>query len=536
MGLTLLLTKATCVLSVGLLLAAALRRRPAALRHSLLVACVLGAALVPAVSVVTPVRFRIPNVSLAAAPSVTVEEVVTLPLGARSSVAAPRTDVRGLTLQGIALTLWAAVSLLAMVRLAKDLWQLRALRLHSAPCRDERWNACVSALSASLGVPRPVTLRVGDASAPVVTWGLRMPHLLVPASAVSWSDRQMQVVLTHELSHVARRDWLWIVLMELARVAYGWHPLMWLAIRQARRAGEHACDDVVLRHEALPSTYAQVLLDLARSTRAPRSSVVTAITHDSFLERRISTMLDSTIDHSAVRPRTRWLAVTSLMVASLAVASAGAHTRKSGTGTIVATVRPNGGLPLADVSVTLTGGPQDIRAQTDVNGSFSIDVPAGTYRAAIRVPGFKRFESLVDVTAGERVTRDFGLALSGLSETIHVAGETDPGATPVNLNPDTPITRSIGVITTPRKLTNSAPDYPVALRAAGIGGVVKVSARIGVDGHTSDVTVLQSPHPELAQLVVEHVARWRYEPTRVQDVPVATDVTVTFDFQAARQP
>jgi TonB family protein len=186
--------------------------------------------------------------------------------------------------------------------------------------------------------------------------------------------------------------------------------------------------------------------------------------------------------------------------------------------------------------VTLSGGPQELRVETDANGTFSVALPAGTYTAAIRVPGFKRFEAIVDVTPGERVTRDFALALGSLTETVHVAGETDPSAEPTNLRPEVPITRTIGVITTPIKLTHKAPAYPAAFREAGIDGVVTVSARINVDGHLTDVAVLQSPHPALTALVTDHVARWRYEPTTVQGVAVTTDVTVTVNFTASLEP
>ncbi len=63
--------------------------------------------------------------------------------------------------------------------------------------------------------------------------------------------------------------------------------------------------------------------------------------------------------------------------------------------------------------------------RTDASGAFSLDLAGGPYRAAVHVPAFKRFEAIVDVKAGERVTREFALALGGLTERISVAGEPD---------------------------------------------------------------------------------------------------------------
>jgi TonB family protein len=519
--------------------ARALRRRQAGLRHAVLVASVLAAALIPLVALVVPPWFS-PATPRAVALTTTVVQHEAA--GARAAPPPPADESPSpWTLpasRGLVVALWFVASLVALFRLALDLWRLRALRRSTTPFDDPRWTALLPALSASLGVRRPVTVRVGADSTPVITWGLRSPQLLVPVTAVDWSDEQIRIVLTHELSHVARHDWLWFVLMELARAVYGWHPLMWTAVRAARREAEHACDDLVLVHEAHPHRYARVLVDLARQTRPPGLSVVTAIAHDSFLERRISTMLDSAINHTPVRRFTRWAAVAPLLIASLAVAGFGGQAQSEGVGTVVGTVRPNGGQPLANVAVTFAGGPQEVRVETDANGTFTAALPAGAYTAAIRVPGFKRFEAVVDVSAGDLTTRDFALALGGLTEMVSVTGDSDPSAEfdpsaePINLRPDVPLTRSIGVITTPIKLTHKGPAYPAALREAGIDGVVTVSARIGVDGHMTDVTVLQSPHPALTELVADYVARWRYEPTTVQGVPVTTDVTVTFNFTA----
>jgi TonB family protein len=535
MGLALVAGKVTCVLLFGLLLVAALRRRQAALRHVVLVASVLSGALVPAAGLVTPAWLPLRTATASLAPDVT-STALTRSDAIRVADQVPPAYRPEWTPLRTILAMWSAGSAVALLRLALALWRLRVLRQSTEVLDDLPWMATLTERCRALGVHRTVTIRVGGTSAPVMTWGLRTPQLLVPAAAVHWPEAQRRFVLTHELSHVARHDWLWLLLMEVTRALYCWHPLMWLAVRKARDEAEHACDDRVLLHEARPSDYASVLVDLARETARPLSSVVTAMTNDSLLERRISTMLDNSINHAPVRRLTHWATLVLILAANIVLTGAGAQAQSDGLGTVVGTVRPNGGLPLAGVAVTLSGGPEEVRIETDANGTFSAVLPAGTYTAAIRVPGFKRFKTIVDVAAGERVTRDFALALGALTETVSVAGETNPSEEPINLKPEVPITRSIGVITTPHRLTHKAPAYPAELREAGIDGVVTLSARIGVDGHMTDVAVLQSPHPALTALVTEHVARWRYEPTRVQGVAVTTDVTVTFNFTATPEP
>ena len=42
----------------------------------------------------------------------------------------------------------------------------------------------------------------------LVTWGLAQPKVILPATAGAWSDERARVVLTHELAHIRRGDWI----------------------------------------------------------------------------------------------------------------------------------------------------------------------------------------------------------------------------------------------------------------------------------------------------------------------------------------
>jgi beta-lactamase regulating signal transducer with metallopeptidase domain len=46
----------------------------------------------------------------------------------------------------------------------------------------------------------------------------------------------------HELRHVARRDWLWVLGAEIVRTLLWWHPAIWAALAEARLAREEVVD------------------------------------------------------------------------------------------------------------------------------------------------------------------------------------------------------------------------------------------------------------------------------------------------------
>lgn len=527
-----LAVQVTLTLIVGLAGVALLRRRAAALRHTVLLAAIGAAALVPPASAIAPVSIGIVPVPQRA--SITAPPVVTSPTSptiaaSDAAVAAPE---NGFSASSALASLWAVGAAFGLVRLARQLWELSARRRRSTVLHDRRWSAIADDISVQLALTRRVTVRVGHEREPVVAWGWLRPQVLIPVGARTWDDERVHAVVCHELAHVSRQDWLRFVLMEVVRAVYWWHPLLSIAIQQARLLAEQACDDIVLRHYARPTQYADMLVDLARSTTASPSPVVTAITPTSSLERRISAMLDATLDRSPVRHLTRCLAIAPVLAAAVAMASISARA-ESTHGTLSVTVRPEGGQPLAGVDVVMTtAGRPGVRARTDATGTFVMDLAPGTYRATVHVPAFNRLEAVIDMRAGESTTRELALTVSGIVQRVHVSGSPDPSAAPIDLRPDTPRVNQVGVVTIPWRIDNQrSPEYPAVLRDAGIAGTVKAAGRLGPDGHVTDVTIVESPHVGLSEAVTKYVATMRYDPVKIQGTPVSTDIVLTVDFQ-----
>jgi beta-lactamase regulating signal transducer with metallopeptidase domain len=129
------------------------------------------------------------------------------------------------------------------------------------------------------------------------------PVLLLPASGDAWPESARHAALLHELAHIERRDALSILVARLACALHWYNPLVWIAAERIRSLQERACDDAVLRSGAVPSDYAQFLLDVAAHTsgvtRLARASI--GMTHGSSLRARIVAILDPHATRS--RPR-----------------------------------------------------------------------------------------------------------------------------------------------------------------------------------------------------------------------------------------
>ncbi|VVQ09005.1 hypothetical protein PS918_05028 [Pseudomonas fluorescens] len=79
---------------------------------------------------------------------------------------------------------------------------------------------------------------------------------------------------------------------------------------------------------------------------------------------------------------------------------------------------------------------------------------------------------------------------------------------------------------------NPKPVYPPALQRAGIIGDVRVSFMVHANGSVSQVKILQSEHPDLAEATRVAIAQWRFKPWTVEgDKPAEQEVIAPMVFR-----
>lgn len=101
---------------------------------------------------------------------------------------------------------------------------------------------------------------------PMTAWVGR-PIILLPQEADSWDKDRLNSVLTHEMAHIRRGDWLWQIAGQAACAFYWPLPTVWMLQKLARADAERACDDLVVKSGVAPTEYAQELVSLASDLR-----------------------------------------------------------------------------------------------------------------------------------------------------------------------------------------------------------------------------------------------------------------------------
>ena len=220
----------------------------------------------------------------------------------------------------LAVGLWVSVTLLLLLRVGLGVRAIRRLARYATPA-DARWRDALESACAALRLGDRIRIRISpDVSMPM-TFGRRVPVILLPQAAREWPDDRVRLVLLHELAHIARGDWTTHLMARTLAAVHWFNPLAWIALRRMTAERERACDDRVLALGAVPSDYASHLLDIARAQLpAGLGTAALAMARPSELEGRLLSILRP---HGLGQRRsTGWTLATASIVLATAVAAA----------------------------------------------------------------------------------------------------------------------------------------------------------------------------------------------------------------------
>ena len=573
----------TLVLAVGLLAAALLRRRSAALRHWVLLAAMCSAALTPVLELTLPpwkLALRAPSMVAISSNPLAVSTGLPITVTPTSAAAAmPSTTLDRNQLLAMA---WAAGATAGALVLCVGLLRLSRLARHAAPVDQGPLRRSLDALASTTRHRRVRLLVQQTHPGLVVTWGIRRPTILLPTAAIDWPESRQQAVLLHELAHVMRGDWAIRIFAVIMRCAFWFNPLMWIVDRRVQHESERACDDEVMRAGVRGTDYAGHLLAVAREAIVVRSrwSPATAVAQPSTLEERIQAMLTTGLDRQPLGRKSRAAALIALMgiVVPLAAISPTERTSSAinidssgstprvgdavvrpwseaiGSGQATASIvgvlydQHSGLLPGVEVTLTqdATGASQTVTS--DGSGTFSFrDLPPSDYTLVTNLAGFQRVRNMIRLSAGAQLQRNILLPLGTLTETVTVSNDgvsnsSKPGVRPERELPEPRIAspcvgRVGGCVKPPRKVFHVSPVYPSALAAAGVTGQVVLSGRVGLDGYMNDLQLVDpnaQVHPDLVAAAIEGVRQWEFNPTYLNGAPVEAAIRITVNFVNAR--
>lgn len=148
------------------------------------------------------------------------------------------------------------ITLLALVRLV-------ALQGRADVLVDGHWLSALARAQRRMGFKHGTALLTSKELPSPISWGLVRPVIVLNERAVEASD-EAEAIIAHELAHVARMDWVKLLLARFATALFWFNPLVWLLAREAHQLREEAADDAVLAADIADTDYAELLVGVAR--------------------------------------------------------------------------------------------------------------------------------------------------------------------------------------------------------------------------------------------------------------------------------
>jgi beta-lactamase regulating signal transducer with metallopeptidase domain len=160
-----------------------------------------------------------------------------------------------------------------LARVLIGVWFSRRLARAAQDVEDREVLRVLRFRAAFAGLTNVPQLKESAMLAVPATVGVRRAVILLPADWRTWSQEQLDAILAHEVSHVARRDALTQMLSLVHRAIFWFSPLGWWLDKQLTDLAEQASDEAALAGGADRTRYAETLVGFFKQLGAASGRV-----------------------------------------------------------------------------------------------------------------------------------------------------------------------------------------------------------------------------------------------------------------------
>ncbi len=217
--------------------------------------------VLPSWTIETPALFG--QAPAAAVSSPAPASQIAAPIANGPVAAAPASTGFSISPTAATVALYAVPAAILLLITALALMRLVALRARADVLVDGHWLSALARAQRRMGFKHGTALLTSDELASPISWGLMRPVILLNTRAVEAAG-EAEAIIAHELAHVARMDWIKLLLARAATALFWFNPLVWMLAREAHQLREETADDAVLAADISDTDYAQLLVGVAR--------------------------------------------------------------------------------------------------------------------------------------------------------------------------------------------------------------------------------------------------------------------------------
>lgn len=225
---------------------------------------------------------------------------------------------------------WLLGAGLLLTRLLRAYAHLTQLISRATPITSEPLTRMVDQWRVNLGVRRPVALLSSTACTGAFTCHVFKPVIVLPTSLVSrMDDADLSAILGHEIAHIRGLDSFWLLLEQVLRALFFFHPAIWIATTKLDEAREALRDlDMLKAGSVSANAYAVTLLTVLKSQHENAQTPLLAVAMGKTAQRLKDRLMLLKIAR-AVKYPSRWLiAVSTVAIAALVLPMAQSVAKK----------------------------------------------------------------------------------------------------------------------------------------------------------------------------------------------------------------
>jgi beta-lactamase regulating signal transducer with metallopeptidase domain len=200
--------------------------------------------------------------------------------------------------------------------------------------KAKKYTAIVKQISEKLGISKKIDLLISAKCKLPFTSNVFNPIILIPSDAVNWPLERLRVVLTHELIHIKRMDYLTQFVSRIICSIFWFLPLIWIAYSCLYMEQEKACDSFVIETGIKPASYAGHIVYLARLGGKPIliAGIFISKRRKDMLEKRILNVVSlkrtNLFSKGGKKMKTKKLIIIATLILAFIVLIAGCATSK----------------------------------------------------------------------------------------------------------------------------------------------------------------------------------------------------------------
>ena len=159
--------------------------------------------------------------------------------------------------------LWVIGAIVFSIRFAGSYWYILRLKQKFSTPLQKKWSETITNISRSLNIKRKVTiLESGLTKIPIVIGHLKPAIILPLGLATSLPFNQLEAILTHELAHIKRNDFLVNLICSILETIFFFHPAFWWISKVMNSERENCCDDQTIGYCGTNKHLQKALIDL----------------------------------------------------------------------------------------------------------------------------------------------------------------------------------------------------------------------------------------------------------------------------------